>query len=50
MTITEIRSVLSEAHAQAAGIAQNRDDDDIRTLAIAIAETARAAEALARFQ
>jgi hypothetical protein len=50
VTLTEIRAVLSEAHGQAAAIAQNHSDGDIRILAIAIAETARAAEALARLK
>ncbi|MCU1529764.1 MAG: hypothetical protein JWP75_3527 [Frondihabitans sp.] len=47
MTITEIQRTLSEAHQQAAAIAQKHDSGDIRILAIAIAETARAARALA---
>lgn len=50
MTITEIRSVLAEAHGQAAAIAASHSSGDIRILAIAIAETARAAEALARLK
>ena len=50
INLAEIQSVLSEAHGQAAAIATNRMDGDIRILAIAIAEVARAAEALTRLK
>lgn len=49
MTITEIKNVLREANAQAGAIARgNPESEQIRILAIAIAETARAAGELAK--
>ncbi len=48
MNTQQIQRVLNEARVQAAAIAQKHDDGDIRILAIAIAETARAASEMAK--
>jgi hypothetical protein len=48
MTLSEIQAALNQASAQAGAIARSHNDGELRILAIAIAETARATSELTK--